>query len=115
MTKEQIQEWQNKAFQAKTKEEWTQILTECKQACNGDIKAYNYLKDYFLKIFPKKKEYFEKYPPKEKRTFPIKQNYIFQDNLANALAEYIRVLTIEKKQQLGIEQKKEKKLSQIVK
>lgn len=103
MDKNLLQEWQNKAFQAKTKDEWKQVLTECKQACEGDENAYNYLKDYFLKILPKKKEYFEKYPPKDKRTFPIKQSYIFQDNLANALTEYIRILTIEKKQQLGIE------------
>jgi hypothetical protein len=103
MDKNEINEWQNKAFQAKTPDEWKLILTECKTACSGDINAYNYLKDYFLKILPKKKEYWEKYPPKEKRTFPIKQSYIFQDNLANALAEHIRVLTIEKKQQLGIE------------
>lgn len=103
MDKNLLQEWQNKAFQAKTKDEWKQVLTECKTACEGDENAYNYLKDYFLKILPKKKEYFEKYPPKDKRTFPIKQSYIFQDNLANALTEYIRILTIEKKQQLGIE------------
>lgn len=102
MEKEQIQTWQNRAFQAKTKEEWTQVLTECKTACGGDINAYNYLKDYFLKIWPRKKEYFEKFPPKEKRTFPIKQSYIFQDNLANALANYIEVLTLEKKKQLGL-------------
>lgn len=103
MDKNEINEWQNRAFEAKTEADWKQILGECKTACSGDINAYNYLKNYFLKILPKKKEYWEKYPPKEKRTFPIKQSYIFQDNLANALAEYIRVLTIEKKQQLGIE------------
>lgn len=103
MVKEEIQNWQTKAFQAKTQDEWKQVLGDCKQACSGDEKAYNYLKDYFLKILPKKKEYWEKYPPKEKKQFPIKQSYIFQENLANALAEYIRVLTIEKKQQLGIE------------
>ena len=97
MEKEELQEWQNKAFQAKTKEEWENILRECKTACSGDLNAYNYLKNYFLKILPKKKEYFEKYPPKDKRTFPIKQSYIFQENLANALAEYIHVLTLEKK------------------
>lgn len=102
MEKEQIQEWQNKAFQAKTKEEWETVLSECKSACDGDEKAYLYLKDYFLKIFPKKKEYFEKYPPKEKKQFPIKQSYIFQENLANALTEYIQVLTLEKKKQLGL-------------
>lgn len=102
MEKEQINEWQNKAFQAKTKDEWTQVLTECKSACSGDEKAYNYLKDYFLKILPKKKEYWEKYPPKDKKQFPIKQSYIFQDNLANALADYIQVLTLEKKKQLGL-------------
>ena len=102
MVKEEIHNWQNKAFQAKTKDEWKQVLTECKSACEGDEKAYNYLKDYFLKIYPKKKEYFEKYPPKEKQIYPIKNSYIFQDDLANALADYIRVLTIEKKQQLNI-------------
>lgn len=102
MDKNLLQEWKNKAFQAKTKDEWKQVLTEAKEACIGDENAYNYLKDYFLKILPKKKEYFEKYPPKEKRVFPIKQSYIFQENLANALANYIEVLTLEKKKQLGL-------------
>lgn len=103
MEKDEINQWQNKAFQAKTPDEWKQVLTECKTACSGDENAYNYLKNYFLKLLPTKKQYWEKYPPKEKRTFPIKQSYIFQDNLANALTEYIRILIIEKKQQLGIE------------
>ena len=102
MDKNLLQEYQNRAFQAKTKEDWTQILNEAKQACEGDEKAYNYLKDYFLKIWPRKKEYFEKYPPKEKKQFPIKNSFIFQDNLANALTEYLQLMIIEKKQQLNI-------------
>ena len=102
MDKNLLQEYQNRAFQAKTKEEWKQVLTEAKQACVGDEQAYLYLKNYFLKILPKKKEYFEKYPPKEKKTFPVKNSFIFQDNLAEALTEYIKVLTLEKKKQLNI-------------
>jgi hypothetical protein len=103
MDKNLLQEFQNRAFQAKTKEEWVNVLTEAKQACVGDENAYNYLKNYFTKILGKKKEYWSKYPPKDKKQYPIKQSYIFQENLANALAEYIQVLTLEKKKQLNID------------
>lgn len=97
MQKEQINEWQNKAFQAKNKDEWTQVLTECKQACEGDEKAYNYLKDYFLKILPKKKEYFEKFPPKDKRTFPIKKTVLLDESLSKKIEQYYDLLILEKK------------------
>ena len=97
MEKEQINEWQNKAFQAKTKEEWTQVLRECKQACEGDEKAYNYLKDYFLKILPRKKEYFEKYPPKDKKQFPIKKTVLIDEQLSQKIGQYVDLLILEKK------------------
>ncbi len=97
MQKDEIQEWQNKAFQAKTPDEWKQVLTECKQACNGDEKAYNYLKNYFLKILPRKKEYFEKYPPKEKRTFPIKKTVLLDESLSKKIETYYDLLILEKK------------------
>lgn len=97
MVREEIQEWQNKAFQAKTKEEWTQVLTECKTACSGDEKAYNYLKDYFLKIWPRKKDYFEKYPPKEKKTFPIKKTVLLDESLSKKIEQYYDLLILEKK------------------
>ena len=100
MEKEQIQIWQNKAFQAKTKEEWTQILGDCKQACEGDEKAYNYLKDYFLKIHPKKKEYFEKYPPKDKKQFPIKKTVLIDEQLSKKIETYYDLLILEKKLEL---------------
>jgi hypothetical protein len=97
MEKEQIQDWQNKAFQAKTKDEWKQVLGECKKACEGDEKSYLYLKNYFLKILPKKKEYFEKYPPKDKRIYPTKVTYLLQEDVAKTLNEYLTLLVIEKK------------------
>lgn len=97
MEKNEINEWQNKAFQAKTKEEWTQVLTECKTACSGDEKAYNYLKDYFLKILPKKKEYWEKYPPKDKKQFPIKKTVLLDESLSKTIEQYYNLLIIEKK------------------
>ena len=102
MDKNLLADFQNRAFQAKTKDEWTKVLTEAKQACEGDINAYNYLKNYFTKILPKKREYWEKFPPKEKKQFPIKSSFIFQENLANALTEYLQLMIIEKKQQLNI-------------
>lgn len=103
MQKELLQEYQNRAFQAKTKEEWVSVLTEAKQACVGDENAYIYLKNYFTKILPRKKEYFEKYPPKEKRTYPTKITYLLQDELANTLNEYLKLLILEKKKQLNID------------
>jgi hypothetical protein len=102
MQKEEINQWQNKAFQAKTREEWIKVLTEAKEACVGDENAYLYLKNYFTKILPKKKEYFEKYSLKDKRTFPTKVTYLLQEDLAKTLNEYLTLLVIEKKKQLGL-------------
>ena len=105
MEKEQIKNYQDKLFQSKSRKEFDSVCLEIKEATENDEQARTTLRNYLSKIKDKKFEYFEKYDKlnENKRTFPIKQSYIFQDNLANALAEYIRVLTIEKKQQLGIE------------
>lgn len=97
MDKNLLQEFQNRAFQAKTKEEWKQVLAEAKEACIGDENAYIYLKNYFTKILPRKKEYFEKYPPKEKKQFPQKITYLLQDDLAKTLNEFLKLLIMEKK------------------
>lgn len=100
MQKEEIHNWQTKAFQAKTQEEWKNILSECKQACDGDINAYNYLKNYFLKILPKKKEYWSKYSPKDKKQFPIKKTVLLDENLSKKIEEYYNLLILEKKLEL---------------
>lgn len=97
MDKNLLQDYQNRAFQAKTKEEWKQVLAEAKEACIGDENAYIYLKNYFTKILGRKKEYWEKYPPKEKRTYPTKITYLLQDELANTLNEFLKLLILEKK------------------
>lgn len=97
MEKNEINDWQNKAFQAKTKDEWTQVLTECKQACSGDEKAYLYLKNYFLKLLPTKKQYWEKYPPKDKKQFPIKKTVLLDESLSKKIEQYFDLLILEKK------------------
>lgn len=105
MDKEIYQQYCNKLFQSKNRKEWDSVCLEIKQATENDEQARTAFRNYLVKIKDKKFQYFEKYDKlnENKRTFPIKQSYIFQDNLANAITEYIRVLTIEKKQQLGIE------------
>ena len=100
MIKEELQKWQNKAFEAKTKEEWEKVLGECKQACDGDENAYLYLKNYFLKILPKKKEYWEKYPQKDKKQFPIKKTVLLDESLSKKIEEYYDLLILEKKLEL---------------
>ena len=97
MDKNLLQEYQNRAFQSKTKEEWKQVLAEAKQACEGDINAYNYLKNYFTKILPSKKEYWEKYPPKEKKQFPIKKTVLLNEQLSKKIEQYYDLLILEKK------------------
>lgn len=97
MEKNEINDWQNKAFQSKTPDEWKQVLGECKQACSGDEKAYNYLKDYFLKILPKKKEYWEKFSPKDKKQFPIKKTVLLDEQLSKKIEQYVDLLILEKK------------------
>lgn len=74
MDKNLLQEYQNRAFQAKTKEEWKQVLAEAKEACIGDENAYIYLKITLLKYLVEK-EYWEKYPPKEKNNSQLKKLY----------------------------------------
>ena len=97
MEKTELKQWRDKAFQAKTKEEWTEVLTACKQACSGDEQAYLYLKNYFTKILPKKKEYWEKFPQKEKKQFPIKKTVLLDESLSKKIEQYYDLLIIEKK------------------
>ena len=104
MEKEQIKIYQDKLFQSKSRKEFDSVCLEIKEATENDEQARTTLRNYLTKIKDKKFEYFEKYDKlnENKRTFSIKQSYIFQDNLANALTEYIQVLTLEKKKQLGL-------------
>ena len=97
MDKELYQEYCNKLFSSKNRKEWDNVCVEIKQATENDEQARTALRNYLSKIKDKKFQYFEKYPPKEKKTFPVKNSFIFQDNLAEALAEFIKVLTLEKK------------------
>lgn len=97
MVKEQLQEYQNRAFQARTKDEWKQVLAEAKEACTGDEKAYIYLKNYFTKILPSKKQYWEKYSPKEKKQYPIKKTVLLDESLSKKIEQYYDLLIIEKK------------------
>lgn len=97
MDKNLLQEFQNRAFQAKTKEEWKQVLAEAKEACIGDENAYIYLKNYFTKILGRKKEYWEKYPPKEKKQFPIKKTVLLDEQLSKKIEQYYDLLILEKK------------------
>lgn len=102
MEYEKIKIYQDKLFQTKNREQWDSVCTEIKELTEGDEQARTVLRNYLSKIKDKKFQYFETYPPKDKKQFPIKNSHIFQDDLASALAEYIRVLTIEKKQQLNL-------------
>ena len=104
MDKNLFKTYQDRLFQTKTRTEWDNICNEIKQATENDEQARTALRNYLVKIKDKKFEYFEKYDkPKEKKQFPIKSSFIFQDSLAEALTEYIKVLTIEKKKQLNIQ------------
>ena len=103
MDKNLLQEFQNRAFQAKSREEWKQVLTEAKEACIGDENAYIYLKNYFTKILPRKKEYWEKYPPKEKKQFSIKKTVLLDEHLSKKIEQYYDILILEKK--LDLQQK----------
>lgn len=103
MEKEIYNQFTTKLFASKNRKEWDSVCLEIKQATENDEQARTALRKYLIKIKDKKFEYFEKYDkPKEKKQYPVKQSYIFQDTLAEALAEYIKVLTIKEKQNLGI-------------
>lgn len=97
MEYEKIKTYQNRAFQAKTKDEWKQVLAEAKQACIGDEKAYLYLKNYFTKILPSKKDYWQKYPPKEKKQYQIKKTVLLDESLSKKIEQYYDLLILEKK------------------
>ena len=97
MEKEKYQELQNKAFQAKTQDEWNNIMIEIKEATEGDDNARNKLREYCLKILGKKKEYWEKFPPKDKKQYPIKKTVLLDEQLSKKIEQYYDLLILEKK------------------
>lgn len=104
MEKEQIKIYQDKLFQSKSRKEFDSVCAEIKIATENDAEARTVLRNYLSKIKDKKFEYFEKYDKlnENKRIFPTKVTYLLQDDLAKTLNEYLTLLVIEKKKQLGL-------------
>lgn len=98
MTKEVMNELRNRAFQAKTQEEWTKVMLDIKNVLEGeDDNTKNYLRQYCGNLLKKKKEYWSKYPSKEKKQFPIKKTVLLDENLSKKIEEYYSLLILEKK------------------
>lgn len=95
MEQEKLTELRNKAFQSKTKEEWDIVMNEIKLATENDESARDYLRKYCTSLLEKKKVYWEKYKQQSNKPkfTSVKNSFIFQDELAHALAEYIKVKT----------------------
>lgn len=104
MEKEIYQEYCNKLFQSKNRKEWDSVCAEIKQATENDEQARTVLRNYLVKIKDKKFQYFEKYEKlnENKRVYPQKITYLLQEDLAKTLNEYLTLLVIEKKKQLGL-------------
>lgn len=99
MQKELYQQYCNKLFSSKSRKEWDNICAEIKQATANDEQARIALRNYLIKIKDKKFQYFEKYDKlnENKRVYPQKITYLLQDELANTLNEFLKLLIIEKK------------------
>jgi hypothetical protein len=104
MDKEIYQQYCDKLFQTKNREQWDSVCTEIKEATENDEQARTALRNYLSKIKDKKFEYFEKYNKlnENKRVYPQKITYLLQEDLAKTLNEYLTLLVIEKKKQLGL-------------
>lgn len=105
MQKELYQEFCNKLFSSKSRKQWDSVCLEIKQATENDEQARTALRNYLSKIKDKKFQYFEKYDKlnENKRTYPTKITYLLQDELANTLNEFLKLLILEKKKQLNID------------
>lgn len=104
MDKEIYQQYCNKLFQSKNRKEWDSVCLEIKQATENDEQARTAFRNYLVKIKDKKFQYFEKYDKlnENKRVYPQKITYLLQEDLAKTLNEYLTLLVIEKKKQLGL-------------
>lgn len=105
MDKELYQEYCNKLFSSKSRKEFNNVCAEIKQATENDEQARTALRNYLTKIKDKKFQYFEKYDKlnENKRTYPTKITYLLQDELANTLNNFLKLLILEKKKQLNID------------
>ena len=104
MEKEIYQEYCNKLFSSKSRKEFDSVCAEIKIATENDEQARTALRNYLSKIKDKKFQYFEKYEKlnENKRVYPQKITYLLQEDLAKTLNEYLTLLVIEKKKQLGL-------------
>lgn len=101
MTKEVMDELRNRAFQAKTQEEWGKVMLDIKNVLEGeDDNTKNYLRQYCGNLLQKKKAYWAKYPPKEKKQFPIKKTVLLDEQLSKKIETYYDLLILEKKLEL---------------
>lgn len=101
MTKEVMNELRNRAFQAKTQEEWTNVMLDIKNILEGeDDNTKNYLRQYCGNLLKKKKEYWSKYSVKEKKQYPIKKTVLLDENLSKKIEEYMDLLILQKKLEL---------------
>lgn len=101
MTKEVMNELRNRAFQAKTQEEWKKVMEDIKNVLeNEDDNTKNYLRQYCGNLLQKKKEYWAKYSPKEKKQFPIKKTVLLDEQLSKKIEQYYDLLILEKKLEL---------------
>lgn len=94
-------ELKNKFFQTKNQEEWDNCKVELKELLElakelMDSEFYEKYKkgvvDSIAKMFTFKEKYFSKFKG-EKKMFTPAPKYIFQDDLATALADYIKLKT----------------------
>lgn len=91
-----IRDLKNRFYQSKTQDEWEKCKTELKTLLPVaqelmDADFYTKFKDGVVQSI--EKMYGFKQKLWNKPQYPVKQSYIFQDNLANALAKYIELKT----------------------
>lgn len=103
MTKEVMDALRTKAFEAKTQEQWRNVMQEIKETLdqdNEDEKTREYIRNYCNNLLEKKKAYWAKYPPKEKKQFPVKKTVLLNEELTDKIGKYYDLLILEKKLEL---------------
>lgn len=102
---EPIKNLKNKFYQTKTQEEWDNCKVELKELLElakpmMDSEFYEKYKKGVVDSIAKTYTYKEKYFKKSKFTPQPKVTYLLQDELAQALTEYVKVLTKIKQKEL---------------
>ena len=91
MDTQKYKELKDKAFSAKTEEEWKVVIEEIRAAVVNDQPAEEALRNYCKSLLAKKKEYWQKCAKKPQ--FQAKPKTMFSEETDKAIGDLARELT----------------------